>query len=140
MSSSNGPFVAMAVLCQRIDRQPDGTVDVLGIVDGLGISVTEGEDLRADPAKITLTALVALRAGQWRGPFTVRVQGHFPSGLPGPSVSSRVFFTEDAPGATLTVPLDLEVQEGGVYRFDVSGEEGRLTEIALHVHVVVEKQ
>lgn len=125
-----GPFVAMAVLCQRYDRQPDGTVDVTGIVDGIGLSVSSAEELLHHPATLQLMALVALRAGDCRGQATVRVKGRFPSGLPGASVTHRVQFTDERPGASLRVPLELCIQEAGTYWFDVEVDDRLLTSIS----------
>lgn len=130
-----GPFVALAVLCQRYDRQPDGTVDVTGIVDGIGLHAESPEQLQHEPAVVPLTALVALRAGHVRGVRTIEVRGVFPSGLAGPAVKQRVMFSDDRPGVTLRVPLELSVQEAGTYWFDVLGDGRVLTRISFVAHV-----
>lgn len=134
-SGSAGPFVALAVLCQRYDRQPDGTVDVSGIVDGVGLRAESPEQLQHEPAIVPLTVLVALRAGDERGVRIVEVRGIFPSGLTGPAVSQRVVFSDDRPGVTLRVPLELSVQEPGTYWFDVVVEGRLLTRISFVAHV-----
>lgn len=127
--------MALAVLCQRYDRQPDGTVDVTGIVDGVGLRAESLEQLQHEPAVVPLTALVALRAGEARGVQTIEIRGVFPSGLAGPAVRQRVHFTDDHPGITLRVPLELSVQEAGTYWFDVFGDERLLTRISFTAHV-----
>lgn len=133
--NAHGPFVALAVLCQRYDRQPDGTVDVSGIVDGVGLRAESAEQLQHEPAIVPLTVLVALRAGAERGVRMVEVRGVFPSGLAGPAVSQRVVFSDDRPGVTLRVPLELSVQEPGTYWFDVVVEGRLLTRISFVAHV-----
>ncbi|MFN8060670.1 MAG: hypothetical protein U0Q12_16060 [Vicinamibacterales bacterium] len=135
MNDSTGPFVALAVLCQRYDRQPDGTADVSGIVDGLGFRADSPHGLLHNPALVPLMALVALRAGAMRGAHEATISGTFPSGVPGPSVSQRVVFTDDRPGVTLRVPLELSVQEPGTYWFDVRLDGRLLTRISLAAHV-----
>lgn len=132
---SPGPFVALAVLCQRYDRQPDGTVDVTGIVDGIGLQAESADRLQLEPVIVPLTALVALRAGTVRGMRTVEVRGVFPSGAMGPAVKQRVTFSADRPGVTLRVPLELSVQEAGTYWFDVLTEGVLITRISFHAHV-----
>lgn len=133
--NESGPFIAMAVLCQRYDRQPDGTVDVTGIVDGLALRAASPEHLRHEPMELQLMALVALRAGDARGVHTVTIRGRFPSGHDGPSVTQRVVFSDERPGATLRVPLELSLQEAGSYAFDILVEGRLLSRMALIVEV-----
>ncbi len=132
---TSGPFVALAVLCQRYDRQPDGTVDVTGIVDGIGLRAESPDRLQLEPAVVPLTVLVALRAGGVRGLRMVEVRGVFPSGAEGPAVKQRVTFSDDRPGITLRVPLELSVQEAGTYWFDVLSEGVLITRISFDAHV-----
>jgi hypothetical protein len=33
----SGPYVALAVFCTRIDRQTDGSTDVIGVVESLNL-------------------------------------------------------------------------------------------------------
>lgn len=132
---SPGPFVALAVLCQRYDRQPDGTVDITGIVDGIGLRAESPDQLQLEPAIVPLTVLVALRAGGVRGMRTIEVRGVFPSGGMGPAVKQRVTFSDDRPGITLRVPLELSVQEAGTYWFDVISESALITRISFEAHV-----
>ena len=47
-----GPFVALAVLCDRIEPRPDGAVDVHGIVDGVAITPESGDPLGLRPAGV----------------------------------------------------------------------------------------
>ncbi|MPY90958.1 MAG: hypothetical protein GEU99_23985 [Luteitalea sp.] len=131
--SVTGPFVAMAVLCQRLDRQPDGTVDVRGVVDGVQVELPT-DPHTAEPMMIPLLGVVSLRAGTTRGSKEITVRGHYPSGDAGPTVSRRVQFSDTFPNATLTVPLELEVDQEGTYWFDVAADGQLLTRISLLVH------
>jgi hypothetical protein len=133
-----GPFVALAVLCDRIEPKPDGTVDVHGIVDGVVITPEEEEE--GDPlglrpaARLSLTAVVSLKAGDRRGTYQVGLQGIYPSGAPGPTATRPVEFTDDMPGASFVVPLELEVHEPGVYAFDVTWDGALVSRITLQVY------
>lgn len=129
-----GPFVALAVLCDRIEPRPDGAVDVHGIVDGVAITPERGDPLGLKPAAVvSLTALVSLRAGQCRGHHRLAVHGLYPSGAAGPSLTQTIEFTDDVPGASLVVPLELQVHEPGTYHFDVRFDDRLLTRMALQV-------
>lgn len=131
MSVAGGPHVALAVLCQRIDIQPDGSADVIGIVDGL--AVDDPDDPATPPLILNVRAVVALRGGSVRGPRRIGIRGWFPSGEAGLSGETRVQFTDERPSVTLNMPLELELPELGTYRFDVLCDDEHLTTITLDV-------
>lgn len=133
-ADARGPFVAMAVLCDRVEPKPDGTVDVFGIVDGVVLS-PEGSDAPGldAGADLSLTAVISLKAGDDRGHHEISLQGVYPSGQTGPQASRIVDFTDDMPGASFIVPLELHMHEPGLYAFDVRYDGALLTRIGLQV-------
>jgi hypothetical protein len=131
-SPETGPFVAMAVFCQRLDRQADGTVDVVGVVDGVSVAPPDVDPLAA-PAMIRLLGLVSVRAGALRGRHVLSLKAHFPGGEQGPALVRPIEFTDLAPGATLSFPLELEARDAGLYWFDVFFNDHPLTRIPLIV-------
>jgi hypothetical protein len=131
--SSAGPFVAMAVFCQRLDRKPDGTVDVVGVVDGVSLAhAGDGADPDAPPV-VRLLGLVSIRAGEARGRHTLSLRAHFPDGELGATLTRPVELSDRAPGATIGFPLELEARDTGTYWFDVSCDDVLLTRIPLLV-------
>jgi hypothetical protein len=131
-SAEAGPFVAMAVFCQRLDRQADGTVDVVGVVDGVRLT-PRGDEVWGEPAMIRLLGLVAVRAGTLRGRHVLSLKGHFPDGAEGAALTRTIDFTDHAPGATISFPIELEARDAGLYWFDVFFDERPLTRIPLIV-------
>jgi len=131
MRRPGGPHVALAVLCQRVDLQPDGTADVIGIVDGLVLTPQNAAD--APPLVLNLRAVIALRAGDVRGARTIGLRGIYPSGADGLHASRVVQFTDTRPAVTLNLPLELELPEAGTYRFEVTCDDDLLTLISLSV-------
>jgi hypothetical protein len=131
MSVAGGPFVALAVLCQRIDLQPDGTANLIGIVDGLGIDAPA--DPNTPPLVLNLRAVIALRGGSVRGRRRLTIRGWYPSGNEGLSAEKIVAFTDERPAVTLNLPLELEVPETGTYIFDIHCDDELLTAITLDV-------
>lgn len=131
MSVAGGPYVGLAVLCQRIDLQPDGTANLIGIVDGL--AVDDPSDPATPPLIINVRAVIALRGGGVRGPRTITLRGWFPSGTEGLSADKMVVFSDDRPAVTLNLPLELELPEIGTYVFDVLCDGQLLTAITLDV-------
>ena len=131
--ATTGPYVAMAVFCQRLDRKPDGTVDVVGVVDGVSLQHEgEGRDPDAPPV-VRLLGLVSIRAGEARGRHTISLKAHFPDGELGATLTRHVELSEHAPGATIGFPLELEARDTGTYWFDVACDDRLLTRIPLLV-------
>jgi hypothetical protein len=122
-----------------MDRQADGSADIIGIVDGLNLDspflneqgVALGE--HGDVPAVMLTALVSIRAGDVRGGHVLAVRGRYPSGVLGPTISRLVELTDQMPAATLSVPLELELEQLGTYWFDVTFDQELLTRIPLVV-------
>lgn len=131
MSVAGGPYVALAVLCQRVDMQPDGTADLIGIVDGL--AVDDPEDPNTPPLVLNLRAVVGLRGGSVRGQRRLTLRGWFPSGAEGLSADKLVVFSDARPAVTLNMPLELELPELGTYVFDVLCEDELITAVTLDV-------
>lgn len=133
-SDGAGPFVAMAVFCERLDQQPDGTVDVLGVVDGVSLDADPGGDTFDDGAPVVrLLGLVSLRAGGARGGHTLSLRAHFPDGELGATLARPIELTDRSPGATIGFPFELEARETGTYWFDVVYDDRLLTRIPLVV-------
>ena len=133
----SGPFVSMAVFCERLDRQPDGTVDVLGVVDGVLLSPEgdQGGDAfdGASAPVVRLLGLVSIRAGEARGRHTLSLRAHFPDGELGATLARPIELTDQAPGATIGFPFELEARDTGTYWFDVAYDDTLLTRIPLVV-------
>jgi hypothetical protein len=121
----------MAVFCQRVDLQPDGSADVIGIVDCVAVTPQHLND--APPLVLSVRAVIALRAGDIRGARTIGIRGTYPSGAEGLHAHRAVHFTDQRPAVTLNIPLELELPETGVYRFDISGDGELLTAMTLTV-------
>ena len=123
--------MALAVLCQRIDLQPDGTANLIGIVDG--VAIDDPSDPNTPPLVLNLRAVIGLRGGAARGSHTITLRGWFPSGAEGLVADKVVEFSDDRPAISLNLPLELELPEIGTYVFDVLCDENLLTAITLEV-------
>ena len=137
--AGTGPFVAVAALCQSVERRDDGSMDVIGIIEGVLLEAPppdERDPLGLNPiATLPLRLVVSLRAGSTRGHAEVRIIGRYPGGNEGPSTGVAVEFSEQRPVATINVPLALEVHEAGDYQFDVLAAGRLLTVVPLRVMV-----
>jgi hypothetical protein len=103
-------------------------------VDGVVVE-PEGDDVLGlhPAARLSLTAVVSLRAGTHRGPHALALRSAYPSGAPGPGLERTIEFTDAHPGASLVVPLDLQIHESGIYTFDAFFDDRLLTRMSLWV-------
>jgi hypothetical protein len=131
------PHLGLAVLCQAVSRQPDGSMDLLGIIEGVVLDPpppSEADPLGLRPvAVLPLRLVVTLRAAQRWGRHAVEITGRYPGGRPGPSTGLQIELSEARPNATLNVPIDFEVHDPGTCHFDVAVDGALLTTVPLRV-------
>src|SRR5690349_18544063 len=72
------------------------------------------------PVTIASTLLIALKPGDTRGRYTLRVAPEAPSGQKLPELNIPVNFTGSGEqGLNVVVPLQMQLEEEGLYWFDV---------------------
>lgn len=136
-----GPYLAVAVLCEKVLQEQDGVLSAVRIVDQLTQGAIGPEVPDDMPGLlINLTALIVLKAGDARGRFAVRLRPELPSGQQMPPAEFAVRFDGASnQGQALIMPLNLEVEEEGLYWFDVlfvaqrGGDDQLLSRIPLLV-------
>jgi hypothetical protein len=131
VASTTGPYVALAVFCTRIDRQTDGSIDIIGVMGAVNLDSPFAPALTNNA--LMLTAVVSVRGGRLRGSFPLAIRGHYPDGTPGTTLSQLVEFTDAQPTATMALPIQISIGELGVYWFDITLDQQLLTRIALDV-------
>lgn len=123
-----GPFVNVAVLCRQRYEQPDGSVDLIGILQH---AVMDSPYLdRVDAREIRTVAIVSLHAGALRGAHTLSVRARYPGGIDGQMVARLVEFSDEALQVTLQMPLTISLERTGEYCVDVFFNQGLLTRIS----------
>jgi len=137
-----GPFLAAAILCEKVLVEQDGVFSAIRIVDQINHAIV-GPDVPDELPTITidLTALVVLKAGDARGRYAVRLRPEKPSGQRMPPAEFAVRFDAGPnQGSALLLPMRLEVDEEGLYWIDVhfvadrgSGDGELLTRMPLTV-------
>lgn len=129
-----GPYLQIAVLCERVLQEQDSVMSLIRIVDrftqrAVGPNAPE----RMPPLPISATLVLSLKSGFARGSFQVRIRLRTPTGRELPSASLPVLFEAPHRGHNLIVPFELEAQEEGVYWFDVFLNERPMTQVPLQV-------
>lgn len=125
---SDGPFVNVATLCRARHRQPDDTVDLIGVVRQAFVMDSAFLD-RVEPSSIRLVAVVTLDGGNLRGAYPLALQTVFPGGTEGKMFARLVEFSDESPQVTMEVPLVLEVDQPGEYGVEVRFDQRLLTKM-----------
>jgi len=127
----SGPYVALAVFCTRIDRQTDGSTDVIGVVESLNLDSPFSPPMTNN--SLIMTAVVSVRGDTMRGAFPLAIRGHYADGTPGTTLSQLVEFSDAQPTATIALSIQIAIGELGEYWFDVTLDQRLLTRVRLDV-------
>ena len=132
-----GPYLQVAVLCEKALQEQDGVLSLIRIVDRITTTAI-GPDAPAEmpPVPVNLTAVIVLKAGQARGRYGLRIGLEAPSGLDaGPDVHLPVFLEGEDRGVNLVVAVNLQAEQEGLYWFNVffGDDEVLLTRIPLRI-------
>ena len=129
-----GPYLLMAVLCERVLQEADGVLSVIRIIDRLTLTLKgPGAPEQMPPIPIAITAVLNFKSGFAKGKYKVKLTPNSPSGNKGQEVVLPIFLEGDERGANLIVNLQMEAQEEGLYWIDVQLEEQLLTRMPLRI-------
>ncbi len=133
---SGGPYLNAAVLCERVLVEQDQVLSVVRIVDRITLTAVSAgiaapEQMPGTP--INLFALVVLKSGIFKGTAAIRLALQSPSQNTVVQFSTDVFFDGDDRGVNLVLPLQLQVQEDGLYWLEVYHAESLMTRVPLRV-------
>ena len=134
MANETGPHLALATFCDTVREEKDGVLSAIRIIDRItqtaaGIEVPK----EMPPFTQSLTLLVAFRAGEARGRYTVQVRPEIPNGFQLPPMDVAVHFEGEERGANLIMRFEFAFQLEGLYWFDVLFEEKLATRVPLRV-------
>lgn len=129
-----GPYVTMAVFCEKILEEKDGLLSVIRVVDRINIAPA-GPDAPAQmpPIPLQLPALLSFKSGFVRAKCQVHLRAESPSGKETTVASFPAFFEGDDRGVNLILNLVFQAEEEGLYWFSVYIEEDLVTRIPLRI-------
>jgi hypothetical protein len=129
-----GPYLQVAVLCEKVLQEATGTLSAIRIVDRVTATAqSQGAPETMPPVNISLTALIVFRSGDAKGTYAVTLQPVFPSGLKPQYISAPILLEGEDRGAHLIFDLNFQAREEGLYWFDVSIKGELVTRIPLRV-------
>lgn len=135
-----GPYLTVAVLCEKVLQEQDGVLSAIRIVDRFTARAVGAEVPDQMPTMtVEPTLLVIVKAGDARGRFALKLQPERPSGQKMPALDFYIRF-DGAPdqGQALVLPMKMEVEEEGLFWLDLffvaaPGEEQLLTRMPLTI-------
>ena len=139
-----GPWLAAAFFCERVLQETDGTLSAIRIVDRAQMHVIaiDQQGRRATEVDaailpgteiLQVQALIALRAGSFRGAATLGLRGVASSGKVEDIHTGPIEFVEGHVGVNLMLNIAITVSEPGMHWFDVLLDGRVLTRMPLDI-------
>lgn len=115
-----GPFLAAALICEKVLQEKDNVFSVVRIIDRLTHTI-QAPAMPADLPKISFQFVVFLsfKAGSARGRHQIEVVSEAPSGQRKPLFNTSALFEGEDRGHNLVVRTGMEFDAEGLYWFDV---------------------
>jgi hypothetical protein len=140
--SETGPYLIMAVLCEKALREADEAVSIIRVADKITNTIIDPvrpETLPAVPVNLNL--VIMLRAGGASGPYTVKIRPEPPMGTPPEEQELPISFT-DVPesGVNLIINFGMITSHEGLYWINVRLNDDLLTRIPLQVEYSFRQQ
>jgi hypothetical protein len=134
VSETEGPFLAAALFCEKVLQEKDGVTSLIRVVDRLITQATGVNPPEQMPRlQANLTLFISLKAGFARGSYAVHIRSTNPLGRSADLATLPVLLEGDDRGANLVGIMQLQLDEPGLYWFDVLFEQRLLTRIPLRV-------
>jgi hypothetical protein len=105
--------VALAVLCERVDRQDTG-LSLYGVVEGFTMVAAQ-----FGAARIFLNAVLRIHAGEIAGPHEIEFLTPDGSGWSAPRRTYPVVFDNETRGWEMTVPVEITVLQPGRFWYEL---------------------
>jgi hypothetical protein len=133
-SPPTGPFIAAALICERVLQEKDGVLSVIRIIDQLSHTIVASsmpEELPKVP--YNLTFLITFKSGRGRGRHNVALTMEDPSGMKKQLFAQSIQLEGENRGANLVIQSNITFSTEGIYWFDVLLEQETITRIPFKV-------
>ncbi len=134
MASSGGPYLLMAVLCQTAQQDQYGSFSVINVLEQLVAGTNDPNAPEKMPTfRFQGHLAVQIAAGDASGSHRLSVVPVQPSGERLDAVSQRIQFKGIDHRATFISNVSMDIEEEGVYWFDVTLDDRIVTRIPLRI-------
>jgi hypothetical protein len=119
-SIPQGPYLQMAVICERVLREQDGVLSVIRVIDRLTHTIV-GREMPdpLPPVPYTVWFALAFKSGSARGRQTLKIVQEQPSGLRSDLFEHSLMLEGEDRGANFVAQVQAKFEQEGVYWFDV---------------------
>jgi hypothetical protein len=116
MISESGPYLAAALICEKILQEIDGVISIIRNVDRITLTVPASTSpAQMPPTPINLYTFISLKSGSAKGRYTIKLVPEAPSGIKLPEQLLPVLFEGDDRGANLILALNMLIDQEGIY-------------------------
>ncbi|HEV8342868.1 MAG TPA: hypothetical protein VGR30_10915 [Candidatus Binatia bacterium] len=118
---TGGPYLGIAVLCEKVLHDKDGVLSLIRVVDRLTVTASEigKPPEQMPPVTVNLEAVIMFKSGTAKGNYTVTLRPVLPSGRLIQEISLPILLEGEDRGVNLVINVGLQAQEEGLYWFDV---------------------
>ncbi|MGO8761578.1 MAG: hypothetical protein ACLP2P_02310 [Desulfobaccales bacterium] len=129
-----GPFLAVALFCERVLQEKDGVLSAIRIIDRF-IHTVVGEDVpdKMPSFKVQMSILIGFKSGDAKGKSELRIKPNTPSGKALPVFSVPILLEGADKGANVNIGYAFEATEEGLYWFDVMLNDKLFTRMPLSI-------
>jgi hypothetical protein len=132
--SFGGPYLQMAVICERALQEKDGVLSIIRVIDRFTVTAAGGTAPPEMPSSvISFTIVITLKAGAIHGRYNLKLSATAPSGKTLSELSTGILLEGEDRGVNGLFNLQMPVTEEGLYWFDVSFENQLLTRMPLRL-------
>jgi len=119
-SIPQGPYLQMAVICERVLREEDGVLSVIRIIDRLTHTIVAREmPDPLPPVEYTIWFALAFKSGAARGRHSLKIVQEEPSGLRRDLFEQSIMLEGQERGANFVAEVRTKFEQEGLYWFDV---------------------
>lgn len=130
---TKGPFLAMAVFCDSVIEGKDGPLSIIRIVDTANVAIPP-DTKHPFRIPINITLITGFRAGVAKGTYSLKLEVETPTNKTSVIGETPISFQGPAEqGANVISNLELQIQDEGVYWFNIYLEDEFMTRVPLRV-------
>jgi len=133
-SIPQGPYLQMAVICERVLREQDGVLSLIRVIDRITHTIV-GAQLPdpLPPVSYTMWFVLALKSGSARGRQTLKMVQEQPSGLRRDLLEHSIMLEGEDRGTNFVAQIQAKFEQEGVYWFDVFLNDQFMTRMPLRL-------
>ncbi|TVR77012.1 MAG: hypothetical protein EA415_00525 [Sphaerobacteraceae bacterium] len=129
-----GPYLLMAVLCQRADQDQYGSFNVINVLEQLVVGSDDPGAPEEFPGfRLESQLVVSLASGEFRGDAVISIVPTDPALKKLEAVSQEVRFSGEDHRVTIVSNVSLDVEHTGVYWFNVLLDDKSICWIPLRI-------